>query len=171
MSRSLSLPHPVTRELLRLSHTESQALAREDLPTYVHSRLRWAELVLTAAPQYVRAVPLLAFRSAELLPVLDQPIKRWKLELRARPLVPIVGRSFSTHKLPGGGLAHSASELLACGHKHELIVLLEGDLRARRRRCKQCGAARMAALDCRNGSSAERKKRHGNRRLDGRTTG
>ena len=163
MKRAIAFPPLVKRELQRLSSTEVAALRANDLPSYVHSRLCWAELVLTAAPQLIRAAPRLAFQVAELLPGADRPLPRWKLELLARPLVPIVGRKLTTCKMPGGNLSHGAIETLACGHTHNLVVILDGDLRARRRRCKQCGAVRLAAITRRDRAPAERRLQHGSR--------
>jgi hypothetical protein len=167
MNRAIDFPTLVKRELQRLSATEVAALRANDLPSYVHSRLRWSELVLTSAPQLVAAAPRLGFHVAHLLPGADRPIPRWKLELLARPLVPIVRRKLTTQKIPGGGFAHGAIETLACGHTHNLIVLLEGDLRARRRRCKQCGAIRLATMDSRQDSTLSQEVKHGSRRLNG----
>src|SRR5208283_1766395 len=39
-------PDSLSRELLRLCDVEHAALTANDLPTFLHSRLRWCELIL-----------------------------------------------------------------------------------------------------------------------------
>jgi hypothetical protein len=145
MSRVTPFPDNLTRELSRLHSVESAALLSHDVPTFVHSRLRWCELIITLCPGLAAAAPALARRVAPLLPGPPEPVPRWKLELRARPLVLIVRRTVRTITSPGGGRSQTAEEYLACGHVHRVTIVLPGDLRRRRRRCRECGAALLEA--------------------------
>jgi hypothetical protein len=149
MSRVTVCPDSLTRELSRLHRLEIVALAEHDVPTFAHARLRWCELIITLCPGLAAGAPALARRLAPLLPDPPKPVPRWKLEVLARPLVPIVRRTIHTETLPGGRSYQTAVEQLACGHTRHVIVLLDGDLRGRRRRCKECGDARLAARACR----------------------
>ncbi|HZD31617.1 MAG TPA: hypothetical protein VE779_08140 [Candidatus Angelobacter sp.] len=147
MSRVAVFPDSLTLELHRLHRVEERALPAGDVPTFVHARLRWCELILTLCPGLAPAAPTLARRLAHVLPTPATPLPRWKLEQRARPLVPIVSRVVKAHKLASGAVCHSAVEQLACGHTHELVIVIDGDLKARHRRCRECGAARLLAAD------------------------
>jgi hypothetical protein len=163
MSRVLAFPDSAKSELRRLDAAQREALRGGDPLCLVHSRLLWCELLLTLYPRLAVMAPNLVGRIAHLLPGASAVIPRWKRELLARPLVPVVRRKLTTCKLPGGSISHGAEETLACGHTHKVIVLLDGDIRVRRRRCKQCGATRLAAADRRDGAKAPRRLKYGNR--------
>jgi len=53
-------PDSLSRELLRLCDVEHAALTANDLPTFLHSRLRWCELILALCPVLSAAAPTLA---------------------------------------------------------------------------------------------------------------
>lgn len=139
-------PDALTTELCRLLDVERAALRADDVPSFVHARLRWCELVLTLCPGLAAAAPEVMRRLATMLPKPAAPVAPWRVEQRCRPLVPIVRRDVNTHTTKGAGRYKTAVEHLACGHTHRLLVVLDEDLRARRRRCMQCGKARLAAL-------------------------
>lgn len=154
MNHITAFSDPLSRELCRLAELEHTALASNDIPTFLHSRLRWCELIITLCPGLSPAAPQLARRVAHLMPLPAQPIARWRLELRARPLVPIVRRRVRTLTAPSGSRYQTALEYLACGHTHHLPVVLPGDIAARRRRCRECGAARLSAIERRESTPA-----------------
>ena len=160
MTRATPADNSLKRELRRLDAAQLEAQRDGDTLCLAHTRLLWCELILTRCPWWA---PKLGARIAYLLPGAFPAIPRWKLELRCRPLVPIVRRTLTTSKLPSGGISRGAWETLACGHIHRMIVVFDSDLRARRRRCKQCGAALLAAIDGREKALAQQKVRHGNR--------
>ena len=147
MSRTRAVTSELTHELTRLADAERAAFATHDIPTFIHCRLRWCELVLTLCPGMSAASPGLASRVAHLLPDRGPALPRWKVEQQARPLVPIVRRTVRTITLPSGAVSHSCTEYLACGHVHQLAVMLPGEALARRRRCRDCGAMRLLAQD------------------------
>lgn len=149
MRRARAVTPSLTQELCRLAADERAAFARHDIPTFIHCRLRWCELVLTLCPELSPASPEIGKRIARLLPAPSPELPRWKVELRARPLVAVVRRTVRTVTLPSGGLSHSCTEYLACGHVHCRTVALASDLHARRRRCKDCGAMRLRAIELR----------------------
>src|SRR5271157_1056606 len=146
MSRVTPFPDSLTRELCRLHAVESKALESHDVPTFLHSRLRWCELIITLCPGLEAAAPAVGRRISPLLPEQPAAAPLWKQELRARPLVPIVRRIVTTHRFPAGGTYQTAIEHLACGHTNRALLLVENGRRARRRRCRECAKARLAAL-------------------------